>query len=127
VASGQPLDRLRPDRLSSIDLTMQGHGDESREALDTKGKGRLESPSDLLLIFDAARARRASCASSSRPASGVAAKALRSAAPIAAWIAGSSVPERASRKACLSGGNALGIYNLVKPEPAAELREPQGA
>jgi hypothetical protein len=44
VASGQPLDRLRPDRLSSIDLTMQGHGDESREALDTKGKGRLESP-----------------------------------------------------------------------------------
>jgi hypothetical protein len=120
VASGQPLDRLRPDRLSSIDLTMQGHGDESREALDTKGKGRLESPSDLLLIFDVARARRASCASSSRPASGVAAKALRSAAPIAAWIAGSSVPERASRKACLSGGNALGIYNLVK------LREPQG-
>jgi hypothetical protein len=39
VASGQPLDRLRPDRLSSIDLTMQGHGEESRDALVTKGKG----------------------------------------------------------------------------------------
>ena len=33
VASGQPLDRLRPDGVCSLELAMHGHGDESMDTL----------------------------------------------------------------------------------------------